>query len=164
MRDDNVTYLADGFAVRFPVRALGIRVGPELTLLYGTMCTVGAVLAADPLIGLALFGPAAGVWWGTQRQHLATLTVTHDRLACEAPLGRRWQVAMRDIREVEVFERELEVHLWGGQRLRIPAPAPGRQLTWIVGQLRQLRDEAAGFALEMAEQSDGRPRFRPAGA
>ncbi|MEO0602446.1 MAG: hypothetical protein AAF211_13470 [Myxococcota bacterium] len=157
----DVTFLADGFAVRFPVRAFGLNVGPELTLLYGAMSTAGAFLAADPVIGLALLGPAAGLWWGTRRHHTATLTVTHDRLACEAPLGRRWTVAMRDIREVEVFDRELEVLLWGGQRVRVPAPAPGRDLSWIVGKLRQLRDDAARFALEMAEHRERRPRFKP---
>ncbi len=161
MSDDNVTYLADGFAIEFPVRALGVRVRPELTLLCGAMSTVGAFLVADPLLAVALLGPAVGLWWGTQHEHLATLTLTHDRLACETPLGRRWAVAMREIRDVEVFDRELEVLLWGGQRVRMPAPAPGRQLTWIVRQLRQLRDEAARFALEMAEQRDRRPRFRP---
>lgn len=159
MRDDDVTFLADGFAVQFPVRALGVRIGPELTLLCGALSTLGAVLAADPVMATALLGPAAGVWWVTRGHHTATLTVTHDRLACEAPLGRRWSVAMRDIRDVEVFDRELEVLLWGGRRVRVPAPAPGRRLTWIVAQLRQLRDEAARFALEMAEQRDARPRL-----
>ncbi|MEN0065000.1 MAG: hypothetical protein AAGA48_22845 [Myxococcota bacterium] len=162
MRDHTLKYLADGFTVRFPVPVLPIRVGPELTLFYAAMSVAGAFLAAEPLIAMALLGtPAAGVWWATRRDHEATLTVTHDRLTCSAPLGKRWSVAMRDVREVEVFDRELELLLWGGQRMRIPAPAPGRRLSWIVGQLRQLRDEAASFALEMAELKDRRPRFKP---
>jgi len=159
MRDDNVTFLADGIAVRFPVRALGF-VRPELTLLCAALSTAGAFFAADPLLAAALLAPAAGVWSGSRRRHTATLTLTHDRLTCRAPL-RRWAVPMREIREVEVFDRALEVELWGGERVRMPAPPPGRQLSWLVGQLRQLRDEAARFALEMAERREQRPRFRP---
>lgn len=159
MRDENVTWMADGFAVEFPVRALRVRVGPELTLLYSVLSVVGAFLSTDPFVATALLGPSAGLWWATQRRHVAKLTVTHERLCCEAPFGRRWTVAMRDVREIEVFDREIEILLWGGQRVRMPAPPPGRQLAWIVGQLRQLRDETAHFALEMAEQPGPRPRL-----
>lgn len=154
MRKAEVSWLVDGIRVRFEVRALPLIIRPEVGLLYGLGIVAVAVLGQA---WLALLLSASGLlaWWAT-RHHTAELQITHDRLQLFAPLGRGLSLPLREIREIEVYDEGLELSLWGGRRLTVPAPAPGPQLAWIVARIRDLRDDAQCFALEMAEHESGR--------
>ncbi len=153
MDESQVHWLADGFRVRFHVPALPFSIRPELVLLYAILGTIVGVTTHLLAAGLLFLPSVLLLWWSAQR-HTAEIEVTHDRLVASAPLRPTLRLPIRDVRHIEVFDDELELELWGGRRLRVPCPAPGPRLQWVVRQMRRLRDEAQAFALEMAETVD----------
>lgn len=154
MRKTEVSWLADGIRVRFGVRILPLVVRPEVALLYA-LGIVGTAGLGQPWLA-ALLAAVGGLVWYATHPHTAELVITHDRLVLTAPLGQQLRLPLREVRELEIYDDGLELLLWGGRRIVVPAPAPGPTLTWIVAQIRALRDETQRFALEMAEQEDGR--------
>ncbi len=146
--------MVDGIRVRFEVRALPLIIRPEVGLLYGLGIVAVAVLG-HLWLSVLLAATGSLAWWATRPQ-TAELQITHDRLELVAPLGRRLRLPLREVRKIEVYDEGLELLLWGGRRLHVPSPAPGPQLAWIVARIRDLRDEAQSFALEIAEQESGR--------
>ena len=151
MDETRVEWLPDGFRLRFEVEPLpGLAARPELMLLYAAV--VGVVAASvNMALGTLLFAPPALLTWWAARRHEADLEVTHGRLVARAPLRSTVRLDLREVREVEVFDQELELELWGGGRVRVPSPTPGRRLQWVVRKIRELRDESQAFALEMAQ-------------
>lgn len=151
MDSPHVDWLADGFRVHFTTDPLRPLLSPELVLLYA----LAGVLASAFHPGMALLWCVPlviAMWLGQGRE--GTLTVTHSHLVATAPLRRDLRLSLRELREVEVCDGELELQLWGGRRLRVACGAPGQRLQWAVEHIRQLRDETQAFALDMAEQRE----------
>lgn len=157
MRPPAVRWLPDGFAYRFRLRS---RLDPGAEA--GLLLTVGlfCAAAAESAAGAAVLLAAAGLGVAAPRvlPRTAELRVDHQRLVVSAPL-RRYEVAVRDIREVVVHDDALEVLLWGGEEVRLPAPPP-RESAWIVGRIRELRDEVQRFALEVALRPEDADRVK----
>ncbi|MBX2803869.1 MAG: hypothetical protein KTR31_39705 [Myxococcales bacterium] len=152
MAEHTVQWQPDGVVVRFAMRGLPFVVRPELWLLYALL-TGGVAVVGAPLLA-TLMAPPGVLAWLASRRYAAEIRVDHQRVEVRGPLGRRIRVDLRDVREVDVYDEGLELLLWGGRRVRVPAPAPGRDLSFVVDKIRLLRDETQQFALEMAERRE----------
>ena len=150
----HVDWLPDGFRYRFQLRAPHPFVrGAEIGLLF-VLALFLATAAHDVLeIAFLLAALPATALAARLVPRTAELRIDHQRLVVTAPLGFRHEVAVREIRELEIYDDGLEVHLWGGARVRLPAPSPKEQ-AWIVGHIRDIRDEVQRFALELALRPD----------
>lgn len=151
MEPTHVDWLADGFRVRFTKDPLRRFLTPELILLYALAGIVGGALHLGLLLAWCV-PPLLAMW--ASRRRIATLTVTYSHLVATAPFHKTLRLPLRELREVEVFDGELELHLWGGRRVRVACWAPDRRLQWAVEKIRELRDDAQAYALEMAQQMD----------
>ena len=155
MKQSELSWLPDGFRVRFATQALPVSIRGELALLYGVLGGLAAVGLGDVLIASALLVPPPIVaWWATRRRLPAELEVDHQRLVARTPLGGRTEVPLREIQRIEVFDRAFELELWGGRRVRVPAPQDAPDRVWIVRHIRQLVADTQAFALELTEQLD----------
>lgn len=151
----HVEWLPDGFRYRFELRLAAVARAGEagLLLLFGAALLLVAEEPVEASVLLAALPTTALAARFVPRT--AELRVDHQRLVVTGPFRFRREIAVRDIRELEIYDDALEVELWGGARVRLPAPSP-REQAWIVGRIRELRDEVQAFALDLARQdADG---------
>jgi hypothetical protein len=144
----HVEWLPDGFRYRFELPRSSVLRAGEVGLLV-TLGLLVASLAQDLLQASVLLAAMPATSLATRAlPRTLELRVDHQRLVVSGPLFRR-EVPVRDIRELEIYDDALELELWGGDRVRLPAPSP-REQAWIVGRIREIRDEVQRFALDLA--------------
>lgn len=176
-----VDWQTDGVRVTWPGALAPHAVSWEMWLGFGA--AAGGVLV---LLGalLALLGAVVGGWWsvdggfavtmaflsavlpgGAVLYSLAALTrrpyaitVTHDALWVDRPLRRAERIDLTHVESFHPGPGVLTIHLWNGEQVKLPSPAPNAaELEAVWQQVHESRRRALEHRRDLEE---ARPRQR----